>query len=189
MLKACSLRQFSLRKKGRKPKCFSSHTFFFVFIFVFYFTAFPVAFLSCVGFHTIIEPKDLRAKRPSTGATPPCFPNSNTANNHKNNQEGNSTLIKWGFCASTTIWPHWQAVYSKSAGKSRVCTRTSVIQNWHKTQVSITLFKVPPPSKTFSSEEKKVFQLSAKRSRLDILRGCTPTEAFRVWTGERVAVY
>ena len=77
----------------------------------------------------------------STGATPPCFPNSNTANNHKNNQEGNSTLIKWGFCASSTIWPHWQAVYSKSAGKSRVCTRTSVIQNWHKTQVSITLFK------------------------------------------------
>ena len=48
--------------------------------------------------------------------------------------------------------------------------------------------KVPPPSTAFSSEEKKVFQLPAKRSRLGILRGCTPTEAFRVWTGERVAV-
>ena len=151
MLKAFSLPQFSLRNKACKPKCF-----FFVFIFFFYFSAFSVAFLSCVGFHTIIEPKDLRAKRPSTGATPPCFPNnSNTANNHKNNQEGSSTLIKWGFCASTTIWPHWQAVYSKSAGKSRVCTRTSVIQNWHKTQVSITLFKSAPSFQNFLIRGKK----------------------------------
>ena len=129
--------------------------FFLCFHFFHLFSAFSVAFLSCVGFHTIIEPKDLRAKRPSTGATPPCFPNSNTANNHKNNQEGNSTLIKWGFCASTTIWPHWQAVYSKSAGKSRACTRTSVIQNWHKTQVSITLFKSAPSFQNFLIRGKK----------------------------------
>ena len=145
-----------IEKKCCKPKCFSSHTFFFFFHFILLFYCFSgCLFIIHRGCHTIIEPKDLRAKRPSTGATPPCFPNSNTANNHKNNQEGNSTLIKWGFCASTTIWPHWQAVYSKSAGKSRVCTRTSVIQNWHKTQVSITLFKSAPPSKTFSSERKR----------------------------------
>ena len=151
-----------IEKKGCKPKCFSSHTFFFVFIFVFYFTAFPVAFLSCVGFHTIIEPKDLRAKRPSTGATPPCFPNSNTANNHKNNQEGNSTLIKWGFCASTTIWPHWQAVYSKSAGKSRVCTRSSLIQNWHNH--NHTFQKCPLLPKLSHQRKKKCFNFPLREA-------------------------